>query len=649
MTDRELELMLAQALDRAAPDDLEGVLSRCGERRGNVIMLEQTNQNNASHQNPNGRKPARRSRWWMGLAAACLAVVLVAGGAAGGMWYQNNRAVASVISLDVNPSIELKVNQNERVLSCRGVNEDAAAVLADMDNGRDLEGSKLDVAVNAIVGALVRNGYLDDISSAILISVEDNNTDRAARLQAQLTATVDGVLQSAASQAGVLSQTMTVDAGLDSQAQQYGLSTGKAALINQVIALNPILKFEELAELSVEELRDLIRLNAPAMPIGRAQAEYNALAYAGALELDSAYTDVDPELDDSIPHYDVDLHTQFGEYEYMVDAFSGKVLSGQENILSGAGAQSPGTQLQPSQPQSSQAPATAAPQPSQAPATAAPRPTQAPIADIGAEAAKSAALRHAGLTGKQVRWLKAYKEYDDGRWEYELEFLYNNTEYDYTILASNGSVIKYETEPVRGAGGGAPSTPAPAQTPAPQSTQAPAADIGLEAAKAAALRHAGLTGQQVQWIKAQKDYDDGRWEYELEFLYNNTEYDYTILASNGSVIKYETEPARGAGGGAPSTPAPAQTPAPATPAPVQTPAPATPAPAADIGAEAAKAAALRHAGLSEGQVSRMEVERDREHGRIEYEISFKCNGYEYDYTIDGATGAILDHERDWDD
>lgn len=211
MTDRELEGMLAKALDHAAPDDLEGVLSRCGERRGNVIMLEQTKQTE------NAKKPVKKFRWWMGLAAACLAVALVAGGAAGGMWYQNNRAVASVISLDVNPSIELKVNQNERVLSCRGVNEDARTVLAEMNNGKDLEGAKLDVAVNAIVGTLLRHGYLEDISSAILISVEDSNADRAARLQAQLTATVDGVLQNAASQAGVLSQIMGSDAGLDSQ------------------------------------------------------------------------------------------------------------------------------------------------------------------------------------------------------------------------------------------------------------------------------------------------------------------------------------------------------------------------------------------------------------------------------------------------
>ena len=69
----------------------------------------------------------------------------------------------------------------------------------------------------------------------------------------------------------------------------------------------------------------------------------------------------------------------------------------------------------------------------------------------------------------------------------------------------------------------------------------------------------------------------------------------------------------------------------------------------DIGAAAAKQAALAHAGLSAGQVSHMKVEQDREHGRLEYEVEFKSGGYEYEYTIDGATGAVLDFDKDWDD
>ena len=247
MTNEKMEQRLASAVEKTAPNDVNGVLSRCETRKGTVINMPIM-------------KTAKRK--WTILVAACLAVVLLAGG---GVLYQQANAVASVVSLDVNPSIELKVNSSEKVLVCTPLNEDAKAILADMSNGADLKGAKLDVAVNAIVGSLVRNGYLDSISSAIMISVEDNDTARAEKLQRELTSTVDGVLQTSEAKASVLTQTLTQDAGLTQQARENSISTGKAALVNRVLALNPALEFDALAKLSVEELKDLAEAGAPAM------------------------------------------------------------------------------------------------------------------------------------------------------------------------------------------------------------------------------------------------------------------------------------------------------------------------------------------------------------------------------------------------
>ena len=228
MTNEKMEQRLAAALEKTAPDDVNGVLSRCEERKGTVI-------------NMTTKKMANRK--WTSLIAACLAVMLLGGG---GVFYQRANAVASVVSLDVNPSIELKVNRSEKVLACTPLNEDAKAILADMSNGADLKGAKLDVAVNAIVGSLVRNGYLDSISSAIMISVEDKDTARAEKLQRELTSTVDGVLQTSEAKAAVLTQTLTQDAGREQQARENSISTGKAALVNCVLAINPSLRFDAL-------------------------------------------------------------------------------------------------------------------------------------------------------------------------------------------------------------------------------------------------------------------------------------------------------------------------------------------------------------------------------------------------------------------
>ena len=401
MTNEKMEQRLITALEKTAPDDVGGVLSRCEVRKGTEI-------------NMTTRKPARKR--WPALIAACLAVMLLGGG---GVFYQQANAVASVVSLDVNPSIELKVSRSEKVLACAPLNDDAKTVLADMGGGADLKGAKLDVAVNAIVGSLVRNGYLNSISSAIMISVEDKDTARAEKLQRELTSAVDGVLQTSDAKASVLTQTLTQDAAREQQARENSISTGKAALVNRVLAINPSLKFDALAKLSVEELKDLAEAGAPAMPIGMDAARTAAEEYAGTTAVDSVTAEVDPELDESPAHYEVELQTAWGEFEYLVDAYTGKVLSGQKDLL--AAASTPNATAKPS-----------------APSEAA--------QDIGHAKAKSIALNHAGVSESKAYDMEIELDDEDGTLVYEVEFKSGNREYDYEIDAATGAILHHETE-----------------------------------------------------------------------------------------------------------------------------------------------------------------------------------------------------------
>ena len=123
MTSKQMEQDLAKALKKTAPNDLQGEASPCcEERKGTVFPMTAK------------KTPAKIRRT---LAAACLAAALLGGGS--GLYLQAN-AVASVVSLDVNPSIELTLNRSEKVLTCTPVNEEAQAILADMDGGGDLKG-----------------------------------------------------------------------------------------------------------------------------------------------------------------------------------------------------------------------------------------------------------------------------------------------------------------------------------------------------------------------------------------------------------------------------------------------------------------------------------------------------------------------------
>ena len=403
MTNEKMEQRLASALEKTAPDDVSGVLSRCEVRKGTVI-------------NMTTRKPARKK--WPALVAACLAVMLLGGG---GVFYQQANAVASVVSLDVNPSIELKVSRSEKVLVCAPLNDDAKTILADMGDGADLKGAKLDVAVNAIVGSLVRNGYLSSISSAIMISVEDKDTARAEKLQRELTDAVDGVLQTSEAKASVLTQTLTQDTARDQQAQENNISTGKAALVNRVLAINPELQFDALAKLSVEELKDLAEAGAPAMPIGKDKAMDIAVAEFGkASAAEILHSEVDPELDESPAHYEVEITGWNGEeIEYKIDAYSGAVIETKREAADDDEA----SEAQPA------------------------KPTQPGTAqDIGHAKAKSIALNHAGVDANTVYDMNIQLDVEDGTIIYEVEFKSGNREYDYEIDAATGAILHHKTE-----------------------------------------------------------------------------------------------------------------------------------------------------------------------------------------------------------
>ena len=398
MTNEKMEQRLASALEKTAPDDVSGVLSRCEVRKGTVSSMK------ANH---------TIKKKWATLVAACLAVILLGGG---GVLYQQANAAASVVSLDVNPSIELRVSRSEKVLACAPLNEDAKAILADMGGGADLKGAKLDVAVNAIVGSLVRNGYLSSISSAIMISVEDKNTARAEKLQRELTDAVDGVLQTSDAKASVLTQTLTQDAAREQQARENSISTGKAALVNRVLAINPALQFDALSKLSVEELKDLAEAGAPAMPIGKDKAlSIAAAAFSRDLADEIRYSEVDAELDESPAQYEVEITGQKGEeIEYKIDAYTGTILESKRETEE---------------------------------KTSAAQPTFS--ADIGHAKAKAIALNHAGVSESKVYDMEIKLDEEDGMLVYEVEFKSGGMEYSYEINAATGAIVKQETEPDR--------------------------------------------------------------------------------------------------------------------------------------------------------------------------------------------------------
>lgn len=186
--------------------------------------------------------------------------------------------------------------------------------------------------------------------------------------------------------------------------------------------------------------------------------------------------------------------------------------------------------------------------------------------DIGRDAALEAALNDAGVSESDTSRLQVSEERDDGRKIYEIRFDVGQTEYDYEILASDGQVISSDIDSSREASAGNAGTGAQSTTQTDGTGQSTAQDdaaqqnteqagnaqnqqsgavnnaevaVSLEEASAIALEK--VPGATENDLRIELDYDDGRYRYEGDIIYQQVEYDFEINADTGEVIEWSEE------------------------------------------------------------------------------------------------------------
>ncbi|MBO5797026.1 MAG: PepSY domain-containing protein, partial [Clostridia bacterium] len=404
MKNKDLNQKINKAFTNTTPDLRESILQNAGTASDNIVAM-----------------PRRRSavRWVAGIAAA---LVLVTGLVAGGVFYQNRNTAVSTVSLDVNPSVSITLNREERVLAVEAKNEEGRRVIGDMD----FKGSDLDVAINALIGSMLRNGYLSEVANSILLSVDNPDPTKGADLQNRLTTAINELLQTNTFSGAVLSQTLSPDEELQKLADTHGISRGKAQLIRQITSQNTLHTFEELAPLSINELNlisesgGLHLENVQAVGtasnqayIGEQKALEKATAHAGVPAGEATRVKWEMDYERGKMVYEIDFDHSDYEYEYDIDATTGEVVKSEREPKR----QRPATNSTTTNNSTAGNNTTTAAPPAE------------PGKDIGEEAAKSAALTHAGVAEKDVLQYTGKKDRDDGRTVYEIEFF--TTAYTY--------------------------------------------------------------------------------------------------------------------------------------------------------------------------------------------------------------------------
>jgi len=194
----------------------------------------------------------RRLRQMALTAAACLCLVVMGGGA---YTHRQDQRVEAVIGIDVNPSVELHINRKNKVLQANALNQEGEAVLADMNLG----GVDLNVAVHAIIGSMVTNGYLNDLDNAILVTVSNDSVRKASALRTEIVGDIEKTLEENQVQAVVYDQQVIELDEIKALAGQYGISYGKAYFLKELIAQNPSLTMADMEELSSLSMDEIVR------------------------------------------------------------------------------------------------------------------------------------------------------------------------------------------------------------------------------------------------------------------------------------------------------------------------------------------------------------------------------------------------------
>lgn len=429
---------------------------------------------------------------FVGVAAA--ACVLFAVGVVGVPYYGNNYVPDSHVDIDVNPGVEIVTNKKNKVLEVQSTNQDGAAVI----DGMNLKNTELKVAVNALIGSMVQKGYIQNDNTGILVTVRNDNEDKANKVKAEVLNDINTALSTNSVQATVINQTVKTTVDAKKFAAENNISIGKAVFVLNLAAKDTSLDAKELAKMKVSEIASLV--------------VQKGIDIRDIVDYDS---------DDSI-------------WENIADAIEDIDEDAREKgIATSAAVENSTAAATTSQPAPTQPAATqAAPE---ATTAAQPKSNNA-SGDIGIEKANEIAISHAGLSSGSVSFVKAKLDTEDGVKVYDIEFYSGNVEYDYEINAATGAIVSFDQDIENYEIPTQPAAPTQAQSAAP--TQA-ASVISVDRAKQIALSHAGVSGASFKKVKLDKD--DGVRVYEIEFKVGNVEYDYDIDASSGAIISSSSE------------------------------------------------------------------------------------------------------------
>jgi len=170
-------------------------------------------------------------------------------------------AAEAYVTIDINPSFGLMINENGEVSLANALNGDGEMVMLQLQ----LEGKKADAAIAEIVEEATALEFIDPEATETLVEVDAISGDAA--LQAQIRTQVETHLNTAfaGESAQVRVETRTYTEGETSEAETKGVTALQYRLMKQAMIGNDDLTEEDAAALGTEALLAKVKAGATQM------------------------------------------------------------------------------------------------------------------------------------------------------------------------------------------------------------------------------------------------------------------------------------------------------------------------------------------------------------------------------------------------
>ena len=150
------------------------------------------------------------------------------------------------ISIDINPSLELKVNYLDRIINVQSLNDDGKELIRNIS----VKSLHYESGVNEVIEKAKDLGYLED-KRDVLISISSSDIKRNEKVERNIKGKLDEEVT-----------VLTFNAEEHRISVEEGLSPGKSDIIEKVIESDTQLSKEELAAVPVKDLMEKIKENS---------------------------------------------------------------------------------------------------------------------------------------------------------------------------------------------------------------------------------------------------------------------------------------------------------------------------------------------------------------------------------------------------